>query len=176
MIENPAWYVVHTRSQQDRLCADALERKGFAVYLPMRQTKIKHARREEIVMRPALGRYLFVGLDPDQPQFSEVKRSLGVEWMLQVVGSRMPLPIAPSIIEALRRAEDAGAFDDVPRHVVRLDLPKRGDVVRISDGPFAGMIAEVAKAPSEHRIEIVIRHARSASRVTAALAKLEKVA
>lgn len=176
MIENPAWYVVHTRSKQDRLCADALERKQFMVYLPMRQTKIRHARREQVVMRPALGRYLFVGLDPERPQFAEVKRTLGVEWMLQVVGSHMPLPIAPTIIEALRQAEDAGAFDDVPRHVVKLNLPKRGDVVRLVDGPFAGMIAEVAKAPSEHRIEIVIRHARVANRITTALAKLEKVA
>ena len=37
------------------------------------------------------------------------------------------------------------------------------------------MIAEVAAAPSEHRIEIVIRAARAEIKATAALAKLERV-
>lgn len=189
MFHDHSWYIVHTKHQQDRICAEALERKRFGVYLPMGQRVVKHARREEVVMRPALGRYLFVGFDPEQPLgrlMSEVKRTIGVEWMIQPAGSRAPLPVPPSIVEALRNAEDAGFFDDpkcirIRDHLAMASgsvarLPKRGDKVRVMEGPFAGFLAEVASAPSEARIEIVIKHARMPGRFTTSLAKLEKVA
>lgn len=185
MFHDHSWYIVHTKHQQDRICAEALERKRFGVYLPMGQRIVKHARREEVVMRPALGRYLFVGFDPEGQvgrMMSEVKRTIGVEWMIQPAGTRSPLPIPPSIVEALRRAEDAGLFDD-PKCIRIRDasaipnrLPKPGDLMRVMEGPFSGFLAEVARASSEHRIEIVIKHARMGGRFTTSLAKLEKVA
>ncbi len=185
MFQDHLWFIIHTKFQQDRICADALERKKFGVYLPMRQTIVTHARRKEVVMRPALGRYLFVGFDPEQPLgklMSECKRTIGVEWMIQPAGSRAPLPVPSNIIMALRQAEDAGTFDD-PECIRIRDcqsmasrLPKRGDKVQIMEGPFAGFLAEVASASTEHRIEIVIKHARLAGRITTSLAKLEKVA
>lgn len=185
MFHDHNWFIVHTKFQQDRICAEALERKRFGVYLPMGQRIVKHARREEVVMRPALGRYLFVGFDPEAQigrLMSEVKRTIGVEWMIQPAGSRAPLPVPPAIVEALRTAEDAGLFDD-PRCIRIRDgmslasrLPKRGDKVRVMEGPFAGFLAEVASAPSESRIEIVIRQSRFGGRLTTSLAKLEKVA
>lgn len=185
MFHDHSWYIVHTKHQQDRICAEALERKRFGVYLPMGQRIVKHARREEVVMRPALGRYLFVGFDPEGQlgrMMSEVKRTIGVEWMIQPAGTRAPLPVPPSIVEALRAAEDAGFFDD-PKCIRIRDgqtmvarLPRCGDLVRVMEGPFAGFLAEVARAPSENRIEIVIKHARMGGRFTTSLAKLEKVA
>lgn len=183
MVQDHTWFIIHTKFQQDRICADALERKKFGVYLPMRQTIVTHARRKEIVMRPALGRYLFVGFDPNEPLgklMSECKRTIGVEWMIQPAGSRAPLPVPPGIITALRMAEDAGAFDDAAcnrsQEGMKALLPRKGELVRLTDGPFAGFLAEVASASTEHRIEIVIKHARLAGRITTSLAKLEKVA
>lgn len=183
MFHEHTWFIVHTKFQQDRICADALERKRFGVYLPMRQTIVTHARRKEVVMRPALGRYLFVGFDPNEPLgklMSECKRTIGVEWMIQPAGSRAPLPVPVGIVAALRQAEDAGAFDDAgcnrALEGMAPVLPRRGDIVRLTEGPFAGFLAEVASASTEHRIEIVIKHARLAGRITTSLAKLERVA
>lgn len=181
MTENLDWFIVHTKSKQDRICADSLERKKFGVYLPMRQTIISHARKKQIVMRPAMGRYLFVGVSTAEAlgrQLAEIKRSIGVEWLIQPAGSRAPMSIPEKIIDDLRKAEDAGAFDDVDCNRLNLPapLPRRGDIVKLREGPFAEMIAEVSRAQSEHRIEIVIKHARIASRITTTLAKLEKVA
>lgn len=180
--EDTAWFVVHTKFQQDRICADALERKKFGVYLPMRQTVVTHARRKQVVMRPAFGRYLFVELKRAAPPFAEVKRTIGVEWLVQSATS--PLPIPADLVAALRQAEDAGTFDD-PACNRTLEgmapaLPRRGDKVKIMEGPFAGFLAEVARADSERRIEVVIRQAegfmRLNARLTTSLAKLDKVA
>lgn len=181
-IEDTAWFVVHTKANQDRICEDALRRKRFGVYLPMRQIIVTHARKKQTVMRPAFGRYLFVELNRKTPPFSEVKRTIGVEWLVQSASS--PLPVASEIVSALRAAEDAGLFDDAAcnrtREGLAPEMPRRGDLVKLREGPFAGFLAEVASADSERRIEVVIRQAegflRLNARVTTQLAKLDKVA
>lgn len=126
MIENPAWYVVHAKHQQDRIAADALERRGFAVYLPMRQTLVRHARKAQI---SAQARKMAQGWKsnraPDTPaRYVAPQDELGMtrdeaakassEWHLERAKALGALPVPQLSAEALktiglapRRAEDA---------------------------------------------------------------------
>ncbi|MFC5422350.1 transcription termination/antitermination NusG family protein [Bosea eneae] len=42
MNENLAWYVIDTKSNQERLCAQVMASRGFHSYLPMKTVRIRH--------------------------------------------------------------------------------------------------------------------------------------
>ena len=168
---DPAWYAVHSKSMQERLCADALLRKGFPAYLPMSTHRVRHARRTRVVSRPLFRRYLFVGLDPAAPAFAEVRKTLGVEWLVTNVDK--PVQIRTAIVEEIRRAEEARLFDETrPPDPAPYAV---GDEVRI-DG-FSDRIAQIVAMPSEKRVEVLWKIlGQSSSRLTIDVAKLRKVA
>lgn len=172
--DTTAWFVAHTRCNQERLCAEALERKGFDVYLPMKTVRVSHARRAQVVTRPLFGRYLFVGLDHVTPAFSAVRKSLGVEWIVQ--NGANPVRVRNVLIDGLREAEEAGAFDETRPQVVTCSVAP-GDTVRIKDGPCAGLIAEIVATPSERRIELLLKSAgHRPPKIVLPLARMERVA
>lgn len=174
MIENPAWYVIHTKSKQERLCAQALASRGFHSYLPMKTVRIRHARRLQTVSRPLFSRYMFVGLDPARLPFSEVRKSLGVEWIIQ--NGHVPVRLKPGVVEAIRAAEEGGAFDETTQKLTEGSggAFMIGDAVRIKCGPFADLIAEIIAMPSERRMELLLFRAGHRARVVISAANLEK--
>lgn len=168
-----AWYVVHTKSLAERLVADTLQRKGFLAYLPAATRIVTHARQRHVVARPLFQRYVMVGLDPVELPFSEVRKTHAVEWF--VANGEGPVRIPTAAVEALRRAEEAGEFDEtIPRKAPPPFKP--GDPVEVAEGPFAGFIADVIAAPSEKRVEIMLTMFGRKTRMTAPLANLRRIA
>lgn len=145
------WYIVHSKIRAERMTADALERKGFEVFLPMETCEITHARKKQVVARPLFRGYLFVRLDKDRPRFADVRKTHGVHWLVTNVGK--PVVVPDKIIGALQERETEGDFDRTKPKKLGMQA---GDKVRIKEGPFADLIGEILALPSERRIDVLL--------------------
>jgi transcriptional antiterminator RfaH len=151
----PAWFVLVTEPGADRVFL--LEREvdgakklmwvsplvervvdaGFEVYQPREKAmKVRRRKRVEVV-DPLFVGYVFVRFDVWLDDWQRLLDVRGVEDVLS--NCDRPSRIADVTIEALRRAEGAGAFDRTPD-----SSPfKIGELVRIAEGPFAGLHARI---------------------------------
>ena len=59
----PSWLVVYTKPRQEKKAADALTRRGFEVYCPLKREKRKWSDRWKWVETPLFTSYLFLRID-----------------------------------------------------------------------------------------------------------------
>jgi transcriptional antiterminator RfaH len=164
------WYVAYTRIKCEQHARKGLLAKRFAVYLPTYMREIRHARRAEIVERPLFPRYLFVGFDINRDQWTEVRRTDGVERLLS--HDEIPVRVPTDVVEAIREAAQLSSH---LRKIPGPPPPKIGEHVKIGDGPFRDFVVQVVSAPDErHRVEILMNVLGGARRVKMALAALQR--
>ena len=124
------WYVVHTQPSGEDKAAFHLRNQGFEAYLPRYRRRIRHARREKIVLRPLFPRYLFVRLDLEKDQWRSINGSVGVSYIM--CNGDEPLAVPQGVIEGIvQRESEDGAVSLAPQEF------SRGERVFISEGPFA---------------------------------------
>src|SRR5215207_395221 len=145
---SPPWFIVHTKVNQERLCDDALRRKGMTTYLPMETRRIRHGGQTRVVARPLFSRYLFVRLKQADLSFYEIRKTFGVEWI--VSNADKPSEVRADVIDAIRHGEEAGIFDETRPKPKPKFTP--GELVEFKKGPFANLPAEIVAAPSDQRI------------------------
>ncbi len=142
-ISDLTWYAVHTNSRKEGLVDDLLMQQGFeTLYLHFLDT-IKHARRTRMVKRSLFSRYVFAGI-MDGLTIFDINCTIGVSTV--VCRGDKPLDIPVPVIEELRqRGDEVGMVamspEAVEEHRRRF---RKGEQVRIMDGPMAGLFAIVA--------------------------------
>ena len=94
-------------SRRAQLGIDAL---GLPCYGPRERVWIRHARRRVKSSRPLFRAYVFVAFDIDRDDWGAVLGVKGVVGLL-CCDPGVPSRVSAGEIEALRRAEQAGAFD-----------------------------------------------------------------
>ncbi|MBI3453589.1 MAG: transcriptional activator RfaH [Rhodospirillales bacterium] len=144
------WYVVRTQSQSEGKALFNLVRQGFAAYLPRYRKRRRHARRTEIVAAPLFPRYLFVALDLAVQRWRAIHSTVGVVHL--ICAGEQPAPVPDGIVEDIRAREDAGGMIELP-------VPsafKKGAVVRIVDGAFAGQSGLFETLTDERRVAVLL--------------------
>ena len=129
-------------------------------YMPVELLRIVHRGERWTTWRPLFPRYLFAQLDPGR----DITRLREVDGVMNVLRA----PIQAAVIDAVRAAEEAGAFDRSQEH----HGLREGDTVQIIDGPFAGLVAQIKSARPRHRMQVLVDFARS---ITLPIDKLRKV-
>jgi transcriptional antiterminator RfaH len=154
-----AWYAVHTQPAAETKAAANLQRQGYATYLPSHRRLVRHARRKDVVRRPLFPRYLFVDVDRARKAWRPILSTLGVADLVR--GGDEPVAVPERVVDAIRRNEGAGVFDQL---AAAGDL-RSGDAVRVVEGPFADCIGRLVEASGDERVcilfEIMGRPVRS---------------
>lgn len=149
-----AWYALWTAARAERRVAERLTDAGLATYFPAETIQRTQRGKVVEVERPAVSRYVFVGLNAAQPQFDVVHGALE-EWT-----GLWPLIIG----RLLRTAEGplrvpAGALQRLADGLVVYDSPKRriaaGDTLKPISGPFAGLTA-VVESSADSRVRALV--------------------
>lgn len=139
---NKAWLAVNTQPHRESLAMENLKRQDYLSYCPMVRKRM--VRRE--VLRPMFSGYIFVGLDPSQ-RWHPVHSTLGVRRILSFGGA--PSLVADEFIQALKAREIDGA-------VIRPANPYEiGQKVRVTAGPFDGIIASIVGMNEADRIVVL---------------------
>jgi transcriptional antiterminator RfaH len=144
-----AWFVVRTKPRAEEKAVWHLANQGFAAYLPRYRRRVRHARRNAIVLRPLFPGYLFVELDPMRCRWRSINGTIGVHEIL--TSGDGPLPVPEAIIVEIRSREDETG-------TVKLAPPSftRGQAVRLLEGPLADVSGLFEEMRDENRIILLV--------------------
>jgi transcriptional antiterminator RfaH len=142
------WYVVHTRQHAERRVADHLRAQGFAVFLPLQNRTIRHARQFRTKAAPLFTRYLFVRLTEGRDRWRSVNGTFGVSHLV-MEGDR-PKPVPAGVVEELIAfADSVGVLSSAP-------VLKSGEMVRIVRGPLTGFVGRLLSLDETHRVRLLV--------------------
>jgi transcription termination/antitermination protein NusG len=136
-VSQPAWYVIHARSQCEARVESALERQGLEIFLPRITVRSRRKDRRLFLQVPLFTGYLFVRTDLEPQTYYEI---IKLPWVVRLVGvngcpGKVPLEQVDSIktIVASERPYAPWAY------------LKRGRQVRIMEGPLAGTVGTILR-------------------------------
>lgn len=142
------WFAVHCRAHCETKAAAHLRRQGYDVFLPLHHKVRRHARRVERVLRPFFPGYLFTQFDTEQARWRPINGTFGVVRII-TQGDR-PVPVPSGVIEELHAASDQqGVIAWQPALVP-------GQAVRVTDGPFAGLVGELESLEGADRVRMLL--------------------
>jgi transcriptional antiterminator RfaH len=143
------WFVVRTQPRAEEKAVRHLGNQGFAAYLPRYRRRIRHARRNQIVLRPLFPGYLFVELDPARCRWRSINGTIGVHEIL--TNGDMPLAVPETIIAEIKSREDeTGAVKLAPPSF------RRGQAVRLIEGQLAELSGLFEEMRDENRIVLLV--------------------
>lgn len=144
-----AWFVVYTSPQGERFVRDDLDAMQIPVFLPVarvlhRPARHRRNREKRIIERPLFPRYLFVGVNRHFRDFEPVRATKRVLEILADSTGR-PVEIPYPVIEAMQGDVEVQDNDAAAIRLAQV-LRMMGRRVRIEDGPFKGLQAEICRA------------------------------
>lgn len=152
------WYAVRTATRQERKALAGLTEHGVTVFLPMqaRWGVEGWAKTKARVESPLLPGYLFALIGEDQ-----IRQVLEIDGVHAIVGCygedgySKPMPIPLAAILEFQIGERSGAYDST-RTIKVPYRPKKGDVVKITHGPWQSFMAKVLSTPKGQRAHLMI--------------------
>lgn len=133
------WHVAYVEPRAEPAVAGEVGRLGLHVYVPMERIR---ARRNGYVVdrdRPLLPGYVFAAVDPYRQAWQSLLDCKGViEVLMQNPDTPGRVPAA--WVTSMQRAEQLGMFDYTTANGSQFQV---SEVVRVSDGPFAGLNATI---------------------------------
>jgi transcription antitermination factor NusG len=154
------WYAVRAGTRREMVAAKGLAEAGITVFLPMEAswgTRPGQIGRVK-VQRPLIRGYLFVLIEPTDEAQRQVLEIDGVHAFLGYMNERdevHPLAIPLPLIIELQAAERAGRYDRTLRVKVKY-RPKKGDLVRVTAGPWLSFFGKVLATPTKNRVHVMI--------------------
>jgi len=142
------WYLVYSKPRQELCSLENLERQGFECFLPL--IAVEKLRRKVIVVvqEPLFPRYLFIRLDASQEgrSWNPIRSTTWVS--LLVTFGQVPAKVDDQLVEIIRSTVSDASVRQ--RHF------EPGELVRINDGPFAGLEAVYQMPDGEARVMVLI--------------------
>jgi transcriptional antiterminator RfaH len=140
------WYLIYTKSHQEKVALDNLTRQYYQCYLPL-INKEKILRGKKILSKePMFPRYLFVRLSHDgQQNWSPIRSTIGVSHLVNFGG------LAASL--------DDETMDNLQQKIDNNSLVKvfsKGDSIEIVNGPFKGLEAIFRSYSGEERAVLLL--------------------
>lgn len=162
--QGPLWHVamVETGGEIDA-ASDIHSELGFPVFVPAERVWTMRRGRRVQACKPLFEGYIFPQVHPYRQDW---QRLLDVDGVIDVLGRpaddrRRPSYIPNVLIDALRRAQDAGVFNRTTAKPERFDL---GETVRIDDGVFKGhngviteFVAKMRSATAKKRAKLLVQ-------------------
>lgn len=141
------WYVVRCKPREDARALEHLGNQGFEAFSPRCAVIRRTGTVRRKVIEPLFPGYVFVRLSPTRHDWSVLRSTRGVQYLVRF-GLR-----APSMPAAL--IDDLRALDGMELGSPASRL-KAGDRVRLLDGPFAGMEGVFAQRDGEMRACVLL--------------------
>ena len=142
------WYVLYSKRQKENCARYHLTAKGLTVFFPQLVFPKSAKKRKRLV--PLFPNYLFVRLKLFSEEFSYAQWSPGVSRIVSFNG--VPASIDDSIVDFLMAQTNGdGVVEARPKL-------RTGQEVRISDGPFGGLIGIIQEPPNaKGRVKILLQ-------------------
>ncbi len=140
------WYACYTRARHEKQVEKLLQQRGIDSYLPTLRRERQWKDRRKQVEFPLFPSYVFGRFTLGQ--IHDVLTTPGVSTIVRTRG--YPTPIREHELENVRlfaQALERTGLEPAPR-----PLPREGDRVRVTDGPFRGVEGLVLETRGRKRV------------------------
>ena len=142
------WSVINTHPHKEAVAIENLQRQNFRTYCPLVRKRIKHARREQDVLRPLFPTYVFVQIDVNAHRWRAISSTFGVRTLVSF-GERLSF-LHDDFISSLKVREVDGA-------IIRPESPYSvGQNVKVSGGAFDGLVATIIEMSEKDRLIVLM--------------------
>lgn len=149
--ETLRWFAIKTHNRAEQKAIDWLEGRGIECYIAMKFVK----EQKRIIKRPAVAGLVFVRTTAEQ--LLEEQKRYGTDKMFIYFErpTNHPQEISDSqmIPFILLTANEGDALEYIDSEVVEA---KRGDMVRVTAGPFRGAIGKIIRIKGDRRLVVNI--------------------
>lgn len=142
------WYLVQYKPNSHKIAERNLNRQGFSVFLPMQDVTTRKANRFVQQARPLFPGYLFVHVSSQSAPWRSINGTCGVSRVVSFSNHPTPVP-TPFIDGLLRRCDASGRLQPTTSF-------QKGDVIEITQGPFAKFIATIDTIDADERIWVLL--------------------
>lgn len=157
-----SWYVLQYKPTQGDRALAHLQNQGIYCFFPKVNVERIRAGKRSLKLEPLFPGYLFVHLETTDPMWSKLRSTRGV---LRVVGFRnKPAALGQEVLDQIRRSLD---------EVEKQGGIKRGQAVRLSDGPFDGVDAIFHSYDGEERAIVLINFMQKQQSLSVAVSALK---
>lgn len=155
------WYVLRILYGHARKVADTMIEAGDYAYLAMIWKDQWHDGKKRRLLRPFMN-LLFAYITDEEAEYY-VKKSVEARFTTYYYnhfsttaqGYNPPLTVSSELMEPLIRTTSI-----LDEHVMEVDMKKcrfvSDDFVRVTDGPFEGVVGRVARVARQHRVVVYI--------------------
>ena len=144
------WCAVQTHVKSEDKAEFHLRHQGYSVFLPKHLKRRKHARRIDWVSAPLFPRYLFVAIDPNTTPWCAIRSTVGVSSL--ICFGDVPAAVPADIITEIKARQDK-------KGLVKTHAGcgfKKGDRVRIIDGPLNDLEGLFESPTDEERVTVLL--------------------
>lgn len=143
------WYLAHCRPREEERALLNLNNQNIEAFYPYAEVK-KLRRRKVVVLTEALfPGYIFVRADLDVTSSITIGSTRGVRNLVRFGGGPCEVP-AELVYDLMCHCDS----DELREQLS--DVPRSGDKVRITEGPFAGLEAIYQEADGETRAILLL--------------------
>jgi transcriptional antiterminator NusG len=144
----PSWYVIHTGGNHETKVETNLQRIGLEIFLPRMAVFSRRRDRKKVLQVPLFPGYVFAHVQLSYETYCHIIRSPGVVRILGWNGRFYP--VLEETIESIRIMLAS------QRSYYPWESLKRGQRVRIMEGPLSGAVGIVERINEKRRRLVVM--------------------
>ena len=144
----PAWYSIYVQCRHEARVESALQKNGLEVFLPRVTTLSRRRDRKLLLKLPLFPGYIFVRTSLTASEYHNIIKAPGV---VRLLGNGSPIAVPEETIDSVKAIVDS----DQPFYP--WPYLKTGSLVRVLDGPLAGVVGIViAQKDKQRRLVVAV--------------------
>ena len=142
------WYILQIKANSHLQAVRNLNKQGFETFLPLYDTASRKTSRFINTTRPLFPGYMFITFDRKKYGWHKINNTYGVSQLVTFnsILKSIPTTFVDNLMERC----------DLSGKLIPVKNLKKGDKVKILEGPFANFIATVEKYATDQRIWILM--------------------
>lgn len=143
-----SWYLAQCKPNAERLATKNLSNQNFNSFLPLQKLTNRRGQTFRTPLRPLFPGYLFVEINTSNADWRKINSTRGIIRLVRF--GLYPCPVPAEVMQSLfSNCNDVNIFE--PHEML-----KAGDKIQVTQGPFTGFAAKIAKINSNNRIYMLL--------------------
>ena len=142
------WFILQFKSNSHHQASKNLTQQGFETFLPLHDATSRRLSRFTNTSKPLFPGYMFITFDRTESAWHKINNTYGVSRLITSNSKLKPIPTI--FIDNLMMRYDLSG------RLLPVEKLKKGDQVKVLEGPFADFIATIETYETEQRIWILM--------------------
>jgi transcriptional antiterminator RfaH len=142
------WFILQYKSNSHYKAVRNLNQQGYTTFLPLNNFTSRKNSRFVRVSQPLFPGYMFISLGKNDTLWSKINNTYGVSRLITFNSILKPVPIN-FITNLMNRCDNSGKL-------ISSKQLKKGDQIKILNGPFTNFIATVETLEADQRISVLM--------------------